>query len=62
MEVPASGRSCGCWSLKTVIIITGARDPGAAAEAMQSGAFAVIPKPFKTIYVENLVEAALEAG
>lgn len=45
-----------------VIIITGARDPRAAAEAMQSGAFALIPKPFNAIYVENLVEAALEAG
>lgn len=45
-----------------VIIITGARDPRAAVEAMQSGAFALIPKPFNTIYVENLVEAALQAG
>src|SRR5437867_6976041 len=43
-----------------VIMITGRRDPSAAAEAMQSGAFAYISKPFNLAYIENVVAAALE--
>lgn len=45
-----------------VIMITGSLDSRIAAEAMESGAFAYIPKPASVAYVENLVAAALRAG
>jgi DNA-binding NtrC family response regulator len=45
-----------------VIMITGTRDPRSAVEAIESGAFAYIPKPFNVSYIENLVAAALKAG
>lgn len=41
-----------------VIMITGA-DHRMAADALASGAFAYIPKPFELRYIENLVAAAL---
>ncbi len=45
-----------------VIMITGTPDLRIAAEAMESGAFAYIPKPASVTYVENLVAAALRGG
>lgn len=45
-----------------VIMITGSLDSRIAAEAMECGAFAYIPKPASVAYVENLVAAALRAG
>jgi DNA-binding response OmpR family regulator len=42
-----------------VILITGRRDARTVTEAMDSGAFAYIPKPVSLAYVETLVAAAL---
>jgi DNA-binding response OmpR family regulator len=45
-----------------VIMITATEDTSAVAEALRSGAFSYIPKPFSGKYVHHLVAAALEVA
>jgi two-component system NtrC family response regulator/two-component system nitrogen regulation response regulator GlnG len=45
-----------------IMVITASRDSKAAAEALNQGVFAFIPKPFDFGQLEHLVALALPAG
>jgi len=42
-----------------VVMITGTMNDGDAAEALKSGAFSYVPKPFDLQYIDALIALAL---
>ena len=52
----------GLDSNMPIMVITASRDTKAAAEALNQGVFAFIPKPFDFGQLEHLVALALNAG